>query len=250
MVGGLEKFKEHFGAFPDQYILIGGTACDLLHGALGLSFRPTKDFDVVLCIEALDQSFFKSFWTFVRVGGYRIKEKDSTRCLYRFDKPTDPTFPAQIELFSRKPDLIEAPADAVLTPIPAGEGASNLSAILMDDDGYRFLLEGTVTIEGVRLATAERLIPLKAQAWTDLTARRAKGEHVDSKDLAKHRKDIYRLSRLLVASSRVLVPPVMAESLRLWLQEGTQDPLDAGSLDLGGPTVDDVHTLIQSVFQL
>jgi hypothetical protein len=250
MVGGLDKFKEHFGAFPDQYILIGGTACDLLHGALGLSFRPTKDFDVVLCIEALDQGFFKSFRDFVRIGGYRIKEKDSKRCLYRFDKPTDPTFPKQIELFSRKPDLIEAPADAILTPIPAGEGASNLSAILMDDDGYRFLLEGTVTIEGVRVATAERLIPLKAQAWTDLAARKAQGEHVDSKDLEKHRKDIYLLSRLLVVGSRVAVPAAMAESLRFWQREGVRNPLDSGSPGLGGLSVDDVHALIHSVFQL
>jgi hypothetical protein len=250
MVGGLDKFKEHLGAFSEQYILIGGTACDLLHGALGLNFRATRDFDVVLCVESLDQNFFKNFWVFVRKGGYRIKEKDSKRCLYRFDKPTDPAFPKQIELFSRKPDMIEAPADATLTPIPAGEGASNLSAILLDDDGYRFLVEGTVTIGGVRVATAERLIPLKAQAWTDLTARKAQGEHVDSKDLEKHRKDIYLLSRLLVSGSRVSVPTAMVESLRLWLREGARNPLDSESFDVDGLSFDDVHALIQSIFQL
>ena len=29
MVKGLEKFKEHFSEFNDQYILIGGTACSM-----------------------------------------------------------------------------------------------------------------------------------------------------------------------------------------------------------------------------
>ncbi len=109
MVGGLDKFKEHFGAFSEQYILIGGTACDLLHGALGLSFRATRDFDVVLCIEALNQDFFKSFWAFVRKGGYRIKEKDSKRCLYRFDKPADPAFPKQISAPTETRLLINLP---------------------------------------------------------------------------------------------------------------------------------------------
>jgi len=29
MVKGLEKFKEHFSGFEDNYVIIGGTACDV-----------------------------------------------------------------------------------------------------------------------------------------------------------------------------------------------------------------------------
>jgi hypothetical protein len=32
MVKGLEKFKEHFAGFEDNYVIIGGTACDILCG--------------------------------------------------------------------------------------------------------------------------------------------------------------------------------------------------------------------------
>lgn len=32
MVAGFEKFKEHFGAFQDEFIIIGGTAVQLVRG--------------------------------------------------------------------------------------------------------------------------------------------------------------------------------------------------------------------------
>ena len=35
MVHGLKKFKEYFENHSHQYVLIGGTACDILMGELG-----------------------------------------------------------------------------------------------------------------------------------------------------------------------------------------------------------------------
>lgn len=56
MVYGLEKFKEYLGEYTNQYVFIGGTACDILLNDLGASFRATKDLDIVLIVEALDAS--------------------------------------------------------------------------------------------------------------------------------------------------------------------------------------------------
>lgn len=39
-----------------------------------------------------------------------------------------------IELFSRKPDVLDLPNDAVLTPLPLDEELSSLSAILLDEN--------------------------------------------------------------------------------------------------------------------
>jgi hypothetical protein len=69
MVHGLEKFKEYFEDHTNQYVFIGGTACDILMDELGASFRATKDLDMVLIIEALDASFGESFWQFIVTGG-------------------------------------------------------------------------------------------------------------------------------------------------------------------------------------
>ncbi|MFR7721989.1 MAG: hypothetical protein ACLU2K_00755 [Clostridia bacterium] len=75
MVTGIEKFKEHFSGFEGMYSLIGGVACGLLMDDSGLDFRATKDFDIVLIIEAMNAGFGKAFWDFIAEGGYSIREK-------------------------------------------------------------------------------------------------------------------------------------------------------------------------------
>ena len=52
MVIGFTKFKEKFQGFENQYVLIGGTACDLLMENEELSFRATKDIDIVHTIKS------------------------------------------------------------------------------------------------------------------------------------------------------------------------------------------------------
>lgn len=54
MVRGLNKFKEYFRGYENNYILIGGTASTLAMEQAGLQFRSTVDLDIVLCIEGLD----------------------------------------------------------------------------------------------------------------------------------------------------------------------------------------------------
>lgn len=43
MVSGFTKFKERFQGFENQYVIIGGTACDLIMENEELPFRATKD---------------------------------------------------------------------------------------------------------------------------------------------------------------------------------------------------------------
>ena len=47
MVKGFTKFKERFQGFENQYVIIGGTACDLIMENEELPFRATKDIDIV-----------------------------------------------------------------------------------------------------------------------------------------------------------------------------------------------------------
>lgn len=53
MVKGLEKFKDYFSEFSEQYVLIGGAACDLAMSDAGMEFRGTKDLDIsIMCRSA------------------------------------------------------------------------------------------------------------------------------------------------------------------------------------------------------
>jgi hypothetical protein len=247
MVGGAEIFRQHFAGFEAHYVLIGGGACDLLHDALGLQFRPTKDFDIVLNVEALasDKTFMQKIWDFVIAGEYEIRQRGENRQLYRFIKPKTKDYPHQIELFSRRPDVLTLPSGALLTPIPGGDEISSLSAILISETSYQFLMQGTTVVQGVRTATADRLIALKAVAWTNL---KSSAGPVDKKDIIKHRKDIYRLARLLEPDTQVELPVDLAGSLRAWIEEGRSAPLDVKDPALDGRHEAEYLALIHSVF--
>ena len=53
MIKGMEIFKAFFRDYQDQYVLIGGAACDIVFSESDLAFRATKDLDMVLIVEAL-----------------------------------------------------------------------------------------------------------------------------------------------------------------------------------------------------
>ncbi len=212
MVRGLELFKQNFSSFEGQYLLIGGTACDLAMEEVGQSFRATQDLDIVLCAEALTDEFIAAFWQFIRAGKYQLRERsDGSREFYRFRKPESPGYPKEIELFSRKPDLLAVPADCALTPIPSGEDISSLSAILLDEEYYVWIKRGDREVGGVHIVGAEYLIPLKMKAWLDLSRRKAQGESIDSRKIKKHPYDVFRLYTILMIEPMAAVPPVVQQ---------------------------------------
>lgn len=55
MVYGLEKFKEYFKNFNYNYVLIGGTACEILLNSMGNDFRATKDFNEELSSDKINE---------------------------------------------------------------------------------------------------------------------------------------------------------------------------------------------------
>ena len=98
MVYGLKKFKEYFKDYTNQYIFIGGTACDILMDELGETFRATKDLDIVLIIETLDASFGDTFWKFIEDGGYVYRQKSTGKAqFYRFTEPVASDYPVMME---------------------------------------------------------------------------------------------------------------------------------------------------------
>lgn len=233
MVLGIERFKEWFRGYENQYAIIGGTACDLLMAEEGLNFRGTKDIDLVLIVEAVTPEFGKRFWDFIRNAGYEHRSKSTGQPqFYRFSNPTESNYPKMIELFSRKADTIMLPEDAVLTPLPIDENVSSLSAILLDDDYYQLLRNGTVVVDGVTVLDASYLIPFKAKAWLDLTARKANGEKVDSKNITKHKNDVFRLSALLTPNTQIPVNPSVWQDLQKFFSVMQDEEIDTKQLGI------------------
>lgn len=251
MVAGIEKFREHFAGHEDHYAIIGGAACDLLFDAAGLAFRATKDIDMVLCVEVVDPAFGAAFKAFLDAGGYQARERsDGKKEFYRFHRPSDQSFPFMIELFSRKPGTLNLPEDAGLIPIAAEEDIVSLSAILLDEGYYDALQAGKRRLDGVTVIDETLLIPFKARAVLDLTARSEAGEKIDSKNIKKHRNDVFRLAQLLPGDASIKLADPIREDLRKFLELAQADEtLDPKAFDVP-LTRDEAITLLRSAYGL
>lgn len=82
---GIDKFKEHFKDYEKEYVVIGGTACELLMSKEGLDFRATRDIDMVLIVELLTKEFGEVFWDFIQEANYKHINKGTGQAqFYRF----------------------------------------------------------------------------------------------------------------------------------------------------------------------
>lgn len=218
MIKGLDKFRAHFEQNRDAFVLIGGVACHEWLASQGLPFRVTKDIDLVLIIEAVDQSFTNRLWAFIEAGGYEIREKAGNRELYRFSKPKDDSYPAMIEIFSRKPAALEVAEGQRVVPVTLDEGTASLSAILLDDDYYSLIMSQRTQDNDLPRVNPAALIPLKARAWLDLTKREKEGQKVDTKDIAKHRADVFRIAATLQGEPGPRIPDSIRVDLEAFLE--------------------------------
>ena len=227
MVRGIEIFRRYFKDFSNNYILIGGAACDQHLTDAGLNFRATKDLDIILIVEALGSDYVKKFWKFIKEGNYKNRQKSTgERKYYRFFEPEDREYPFQLELFARKPDILDLAEDSHLTPIPTDEDLSSLSAILMDADYYGLTIENSVVENGLHLANIESLICLKSKAFIDLRNRRNKGKHIDERDIRKHKNDVIRLAMMLTGENTMELPDSIADDMKEFMEVIKSEPPD------------------------
>ena len=248
MVNGIEKFKESFKNFKGQYALIGGVACGLLMDEYGLDFRATQDFDIVLIIEAMSENFGKAIWDFIKNGGYKIRQKSNGEPeFYRFKEPTDSSYPKEIELFSRKSNVLSYDANDRLTPIHISDEISSLSAILLNDEYYSFLRNGLVEIGGIQTLNYTHIIPFKAKAWLDLKQRRENGEKVDSKNVTKHKNDVFRLSQLISKDDMIEINEQVQNDMKLFIDKMKDEPIVLKDIGVRGKK-EEILELLEKIY--
>jgi hypothetical protein len=251
MVTGLDVFRAHFRDYADRYLLIGGTACDLLMSSAGAAFRATNDFDIVLCAETLDVAFVRVFWEFLRAGGYVVQGKATgQKQFYRFQRPTNTDYPFMLELFSRTPDALELIPGSHLTPLPMDDEISSLSAILLDDDYYTFIRSGRTQRDGLPVVGVEHLIPLKARAWLDLTRRQSLGEPVDRRSIKKHKNDVFRLYQIIDPDVDPAAPDKVKNDLRAFLTGVAIEGVELKTLGIHAGTLDEILTDLRALYRL
>ncbi len=216
MIGGLERFREHFRGLTEHFALIGGTACHEQFAQRTLGFRATNDIDMVVLLESLNRNFHDQLRDFIGRGHYRAW-RDERPCYYRF-LTGDKEFPQKIELFTRTPfDLILSPGQ-IIVPLGPDDEVSSLSGILMDDDYYSLIQTMRDEVDGLPVVRPEALIPLKALAWLDLTRQKDEGKQVNSKDIRKHRNDVFRLAAIISGERTEGIPVRVQDDMRRFVE--------------------------------
>lgn len=154
-------------------------------------------------------------------------------------------------MFSRAPDTLRPIKEGRLTPIPFNDAVSSLSAILLNDAYYAFIMAGRREVDGLPWVGEDRLIPLKAVAWLELSARKERGEQVDARNIRKHANDVLRLSQLLTPTTRILLDAKIADDMRSFLDAAAADAsLDPKALGLGRATLADLLNRVAQAYGL
>ena len=251
---GLKVFKEKFSDYRDHYVVIGGTACYILFNELDLDFRATKDIDMVVLMEEINHDFADAFWEFIDDGKYQeVAQGSMHKNFYRFTKPKNPDYPAMIELFSRKPEGLELKIDAHTMPIHIDDDISSLSAILLNDDYYELLRTQKKVIDGISILNEIALIPFKIKAFLEIKDRQQKdiAEQNGSHDLKKHRKDIFRLARIIPPTERIFLSTDIKNDMQAFISIIRDEEVDLSQLDWKGDNAkDEFINLIEEVYQL
>ena len=233
MVTGMEAFREAFKGYEDCYTIIGGTACDILMNKADFVFRATRDIDMILLIENRFEEFGEVLWKFIKDGGYRCGWKSSEKLhFYRFTEPQTPNYPIMIELFSKDPGYQLHESDMVITPLHISDEVSSLSAIMLNDDYYGFMMSGRKVVDGVGVLRAEHLIPFKMRAWLDLSRRKSEGEHVNSDDIKKHKNDVFRLMNIINPDEVIDTPETVKEDVRQFVIRMPEERINMKNIGL------------------
>lgn len=231
MVVGMELFRDKLKGFEGCYTVIGGAACDILMSEADIDFRLTKDIDMILILEDKKAEFAKTFWEFIKEGEYKCGWKNSDEMhFYRFTEPKA-GYPVMIELFSRKPGY-HLDVEEGIIPIHIDDDTSSLSAILLNDDFYNFMLEGRKIVAGVSVLAESYIIPFKMYAWLDLKRRKEAGEHVNERDYKKHKNDVFRLLQIMNPDEKVSVSGLVRGSVENFLGEIEKEQIRVEQLGL------------------
>ena len=209
IVNGIEIFREAFAPFADSFIVIGGSACRAVIPEGEITPRKTTDIDMVLVPQKLSKGFVGTFWKFIKEGGYKFasrKNKDGDRryVFYSFVDGKE-GYPDQIELLSKPDENIGTPAEHQIEYIDAGEEYSHLSAIILDRNYYDYLTAHFEVVGGIRYASADALVCLKALAYLNLLSDKKNGKKVNADDIKKHRRDVIMAAAYLPAGEQYKV---------------------------------------------
>lgn len=107
-----------------------------------------------------------------------------------------------------------------------------------------------MTVDGVTVLDAAYLIPFKAKAWMDLTDRKEVGEQVDSKNIKKHKNDVFRLTELIDPTVKIDTPSGVYEDMQKFVDRMKNETVDVKQFGLVGRTKEQILQEIGELYAI
>ena len=153
-----------------------------------------------------------------------------------------------IELFGKQPQKFGLKFNTGLTPIHIDESVISLSAILLNDAYYDVLIQGKRTVDGYSVIDMETVILFKMKAWLDLIERKEAGERIDSKNIKKHKNDVFRLLANVTPEARVETADEIRRDIAQFIKRIDKDRPDIKNLEIRGTSFSELMEVLKSIF--
>ena len=119
---------------------------------------------------------------------------------------------------------------------------------MLDNNYYNFLKEGRTIVNDITVLGAEYLIPFKMNAWLDLSNKKASGEHVDNKNIKKHKNDVFRLSELIDTDIKILVENIIYADIVKFVKDMEKEEIDLKKLGIPNKTKEQILNEILELY--
>jgi hypothetical protein len=217
MIVGFKRFEAAFLPHRESFILIGGTAVQMVLGqydspkGFANRARVTHDIDILVVTDNLTDGFKSAFHKFIEEGAYECYFSKERPHYYRFLNPKNADYPNKIELLSHS--LLDIPGIRY-TPLSV-ERDESMSAMVLEEELYQYALAHCRIIHGFKCLKSESLIVFKIAAYLNLMEEYAQtGDARRRNDALKHRNDVFRILEHVAPMEKYDIPAAIEVLVR------------------------------------
>jgi len=84
----------------------------------------------------------------------------------------------------------------------------------------------------------------------DLCKLKSSGKTIDSKDIKKHKNDVFRLYQILSLDTDIALPQSIADDMRMFLEKVSDEPPDLKNLGIRNTSLEDVIGNLKKIYNL
>ncbi len=103
-------------------------------------------------------------------------------------------------------------------------------------------------MDGYSLIEIETIILYKIKAWLDMKERKEAGYDIDSKNIKKHKNDVFRLLANVSPTIRIHLSAGIQNDVMQFIEQVKEDKPDLKNLDIRSTSLDEMLEILGTIF--